>query len=172
MVQGNWQRRVEKAEARRTEAKQREQQKGSRGVYKAQVLELFAWLDNPRNSRNLGPTEQVMQIWVDSKPSGVKTSLDQDDFAITRENVMEGKNKEKATPKKTGKQKKAHLVAMQLHIQMIQRPGKKLDLCYADVTYLKGRAMEPRGIERRDPVGYRVPTSTIHPEMRKEPWQT
>ena len=40
MVQGNWQRRVEKAEACRTEAKQREQQKGSsHGVYKAQVLE-------------------------------------------------------------------------------------------------------------------------------------
>eukprot|EP00978_Attheya_sp_CCMP212_P043351 scaffold281155_cov31-Attheya_sp.AAC.1 len=109
MVRGNWQRRVEKAEARRTDAKQRKQQKGSRGVHKAQVLELFAWLDNPSNIRSLGPTERVMQIWVDaSKPSGGKTSLDQDDFTIPRENVAEGRNKGKATPEKTGKQKKAH----------------------------------------------------------------
>jgi len=113
MVQGNWQRRAEKAEARRTDAKQRKQQKGSRGVHKAQVLELFAWLDNASNIRSLGPTEQVMQIWVESKPSGGETSLDQDDFAITgAENAVEAPEKtgrqKKAHPRGTGKQKRAH----------------------------------------------------------------
>lgn len=71
MVRGNWQKRVETAEARRTAAKQRKQRRDNRSVYKSQVLDLFACLDSTKIHPN-----HTIHIWVDSAPSGSPPILD------------------------------------------------------------------------------------------------
>lgn len=73
MVQNkNWQNRVESAQTRRTEAKQRKQQRENKGVYKAQVLELFSFLDrhNDKLLREWRDEPVVIHLWTDSRPEG------------------------------------------------------------------------------------------------------
>lgn len=73
MVRGNYQRRIEAAEARKSAAKQRKQRRDNRGTYKVSVLELFSNLD--RHDLRSTAT-QMIHVWVDSAPADSPPILD------------------------------------------------------------------------------------------------
>jgi hypothetical protein len=81
MVRDNWQTKAESVTARRMAAKQRKQQRESRGAYKHMVLDLFTMLD--RHERGATSPPPVIHMWTDSPPSDSPPLLD----------TMEGKRK-------------------------------------------------------------------------------
>jgi len=72
-VRGNYQRRIEAADARKAAAKQRKQRRDNRGTYKAIVLELFDTLNRHDISAS---STQVIHVWIDSAPSDSPPLLD------------------------------------------------------------------------------------------------
>ena len=64
MVKGNWQRRIEQAEARKIVSKQNRQKKNNRANYKAMVSNCIKLLDDHRV-----PTDGTLHIWTETKPS-------------------------------------------------------------------------------------------------------
>ena len=121
MVRGNYQRRIEKTEARRMEAKQRKQRTEAKRLYKTQVQELLGFLD--QNSNAIMTSENhnwVIHVWVDSQPSDAPPMLDltsdgemTSSAASANNSHRKGRgrsnsvNSETTTPSK-GKKKKAH----------------------------------------------------------------
>ena len=77
MVRGNWQRRVEKTEARRAAAKQRKQKRDNRSAYKAMVHELMSLFDEHADAiKRRAEPNWVVHIWTDSIPSDSPPILD------------------------------------------------------------------------------------------------
>lgn len=104
MVRGNWQKRVERAETRRQNAKQQKQSRQNRSNYKQYVLnDLFPFLDKHNESMTL-------QVWTDTCPPmyqdyyrDMSNSNNHDDDDL----VTKTTNKRTFVPKKQRK-KKAH----------------------------------------------------------------
>lgn len=94
MVRGNWQKRVEKAQARRDEAKHIKIKKDSRGIYKGLVQNHLWPLLNHYSDDILrqGVTDtgntHILHLWVDSRPSSL--NLDEDDDERSRNRDRRG----------------------------------------------------------------------------------
>jgi len=78
MVRGNWQKRVEQAEARRKEAKQKKVVKSSKSVYK-NLVQSQLWplldrysLDTGEGGDNNDDDDNILQLWVDAPPLSSK----------------------------------------------------------------------------------------------------
>jgi hypothetical protein len=67
MVRGNWQRRVELAESRRTEAKQRKHQTEEKKIYKQKAQKLLTALDRNKDALQSDKPWEI-HIWCDSIP--------------------------------------------------------------------------------------------------------
>jgi hypothetical protein len=76
MVRGNWQRRVEKTEARRQEAKQRKHRQESKKMFKSQAHEFMGFLDR---YSSVWKKKQVIHVWTDTIPSNAPPILDMRD---------------------------------------------------------------------------------------------
>ena len=78
MARGNWQRRVERTEARRNESKQRKQRTEEKRIYKTMVQELLALLEAQGDAIRQQAREKrfVIHIWTDSLPSDAPPILD------------------------------------------------------------------------------------------------
>lgn len=86
MVRGNWQRRVEKTEARRAANKARKQKHSDRASHKLMVSNLLTQLDTNNTRRimtTIGDgTRIVLHVWTDSMPDGsvpIVDNVDEDE---------------------------------------------------------------------------------------------
>lgn len=106
MVRGNYQRRIEAADARKLAAKQRKQRRDNRGTYKAMVLELFSSLDRHDFQST---TTSVIHVWIDSAPSDSPPLLDmysQDHAGKSKKGGGRGKKGGRARSNSVNEEKK------------------------------------------------------------------
>ena len=74
MVRGNWQKRVETAEARRRETKQRKLKSDEKRIFKGWVHDLWQLLD--QHESNLRNRQVTLHVWTDTVPSSSPPLLD------------------------------------------------------------------------------------------------
>mmetsp|Transcript_522 Transcript_522/g.760 ORF Transcript_522/g.760 Transcript_522/m.760 type:complete len:1014 (+) Transcript_522:78-3119(+) len=123
MVRGNWQKRVESAQARREEQRARKARKGDREAYRVMASGLMSYLSD--NASGQPDSASTLHVWVDSPPLSAKKSLSglgssstgrgsgpsgaDDGFASDEDDNRRNSNKKQQIRKKQqGSARKAH----------------------------------------------------------------
>mmetsp|Transcript_25575 Transcript_25575/g.73952 ORF Transcript_25575/g.73952 Transcript_25575/m.73952 type:complete len:1035 (+) Transcript_25575:34-3138(+) len=126
MVRGNWQKRVELAQARREDQRARKARKGDRESHRQMASGLMSFLASSADGPSDGSSPKLLHVWVDSDPRKSSSGsggggggggrapaqdaggFDSDDEVDGRKRGKKGNKKQNARRPQQGSAKKAH----------------------------------------------------------------